>query len=149
MMSIWRGVSVNKAQSDQFSAQKISQFFAPEAKLQQWIEYSWHFEDMSIFLSLLAKFFSCNSISDHQISSARWCWNVLPKWYGKKIYYLICNLYVPFNSQKSYFNFHLFHVRVCTYFDFWSKKVMLCLEENIKTYKKVHANLFLANLATS
>ena len=55
---------------------------------------------------------SCNSISDHQISSARWCWNVLPKWYGKKIYYLICNLYVPFNSQKSYFNFHLFHVRV-------------------------------------
>ena len=32
---------------------------------------------------------SCNSISDHQISSARWCWNVLPKWYGKKIY-LIC-----------------------------------------------------------
>ena len=148
-MSIWRGVSVNKAQSDQFSAQKISQFFAPEAKLQQWIEYSWHFEDMSIFLSLLAKFFSCNSISDHQISSARWCWNVLPKWYGKKIYYLICNLYVPFNSQKSYFNFHLFHVRVYTYFDFWSKKVMLCFEENIKTYKKVHANLFLANLATS
>ena len=51
-MSIWRGVSVNKAQSDQFSAQKISQFFAPEAKLQQWIEYSWHFEDMSIFLSM-------------------------------------------------------------------------------------------------
>ena len=114
-MSIWRGVSVNKAQSDQFSAQKISQFFAPEAKLQQWIEYSWHFEDMSIFLSLLAKFFGCNSISDHQISSARWCWNVLPKWYGKKIYYLICNLYVPFNSQKSYFNFHLFHVWVHTY----------------------------------
>ena len=47
-------MSVNNAQSDQFSAQKISQFFAPEAKLQQWIEYSWHFEDMSIFLSLLA-----------------------------------------------------------------------------------------------
>ena len=112
MMSIWRGVSVNKAQSDQFSAQKISQFFAPEAKLQQWIEYSWHFEDMSIFLSLLAKFFGCNSISDHQISSARWCWNVLPKWYGKKIY-LICMCHSILKNHISIF------ICSCSFFDFW------------------------------
>ena len=45
---------------------------------------------------------SCNSISDHQISSARWCWNVLPKWYGKKIY-LICMCHSILKNHISIF----------------------------------------------
>ena len=134
MMSIWRGVSVNKAQSDQFSAQKISQFFAPEAKLQQWIEYSWHFEDMSIFLSLLAKFFGCNSISDHQISSARWCWNVCCQSDMVKkftIWFVICMCHSILKNHISIF--------ICSMFEYihtlisGAKKYCYVLKNNIKT----------------
>ena len=81
-MSISRGVSVNKAQSDQFSAQKISNFSHLRPKLRQWIRVFLAFEDMSIFSIIEPT--SQRSLIISRNLLIQMLRNVLPKWYCKR-----------------------------------------------------------------